>query len=100
MNEATAETSPFAMRDASWALLVDAMAMGGDDVACEAWINELYECLLPYAHKKASYLNAFNPTETATKDAFAENYARLQQIKEQYDPTNLFCHNHTIEVAK
>ena len=100
MNEVTSETSPIAMRDASWVLLVDAMAMGGDDAACEAWISELYEGLLPYAYTKASYLNAFCPTENAVKDAFGSNYARLQQVKTQYDPSNVFCHNHTIKVAK
>ena len=100
MNEVTAETSPFAMRDAGWALIVDVMALADDDAVCETYINDLYAGLLPYAHKKASYLNSIKPTETATKDAFADNYVRLQQVKAQYDPTNVFCHNHNIKVAK
>lgn len=100
MNEMTAETSPFAMRDAGWAVIVDVMAMDDDDAVCETWINDLYAGLRPYAHKKASYLNSINPTETATEDAFAENYVRLQQVKAQYDPTNVFCHNHNIKVEK
>ena len=100
MNEVTAETSPFAMRDAGWVLIVDVMALDDDDAVCETWINDLYAGLLPYAHKKASYLNSINPTENATKDAFSDNYARLQQVKEIYDPKNVFCHNHNIKVEK
>ena len=63
MNEMTAQNSPFAMRDAGWVLIVDVMALD-DDAVCETWIDDLYAGLLPYAHKKASYLNSINPTET------------------------------------
>ena len=74
--------------------------LDNDDAVCETWVNDLYNGLLPYAHKKASYLNSVNPTENATKDAFADNYTRLQQVKAIYDPTNVFCHNHNIKVEK
>ena len=100
MNETAAEKSAFAIRDAKWALLVDAMAMGGDDEACQTWIDDLYEGLLPFSHKKASYLNAICPAPDVTINAFGQNLKRLEQVKKQYDPTNTFRNNHTIEVSE
>lgn len=100
MNEIAADASPFAIRDAKWALLADAMAIGGDDEACQKWIYDMYEGLLPFSHKKASYLNAFCPTADATTNAFGENLTRLVQVKKQYDPTNTFRNNHTIEATE
>lgn len=97
MNEIAADASPFAIRDAKWALLVDAMAMNGDDEACQKWIDDLYDGLLPFSHKKASYLNAICPAPNVTSIAFGQNLERLVQVKKQYDPTNIFRNNHTIE---
>ena len=100
MNEVTADESAFAIRDAKWALLVDALAMSGEDEACQTWTQLLYENLLPFSQQKASYLNAFCPTSDATANAFQQNFTRLAQVKKQYDPTNLFRNNHTIEVTE
>jgi len=100
MNEITADQSPFAIRDAKWALLVDAMAMNGEDEACQKWIDEVYEGLLPFSHNKASYLNAICPAPDVTTHAFGQNLERLAQVKKQYDPTNTFRNNHNIEVTE
>jgi len=97
MNEIASDESPFAIRDAKWALLVDAMAMNGEDEACQAWIDEVYEGLLPFSHKNASYLNAICPASDVATNAFGQNLERLVRVKKQYDPTNAFRNNHTIE---
>jgi len=97
MNRVPANATPFAVRDAKYVLLVDAMAMGGDDEACKQWVDGLYENLLPLSHKKASYLNALDESEDATKNAFQENLSRLVEVKKKYDPTNTFRHNHNID---
>jgi len=52
----------------------------------------VYGGLLPFSHKKASYLNGIGVIEDATTNAFQENYARLVEIKKKYDPENLFHH--------
>lgn len=97
MNRVRADATPFAVRDAKYVLLVDAMAMNGDDEACKQWIDGLYENLLPLSYKKASYLNALDASEDATTNAFQENLSRLVEVKKKYDPTNVFRHNHNID---
>lgn len=97
MNNVTADESAFAIRDSKYVFLVDAMAMNDDDEACVSWVENLYKELSPFSHRNASYLNAFEATETAAKDAYQQNFARLQHVKSMYDPNNIFCHNHNIK---
>ena len=97
MNRVAPDATPFAIRDAKFALFVDIMATGGDDEACKAWVDDVYETMLPLSHKKASYLNIAGPTEDAVPNAFQENIARLVEVKKQYDPANVFRHNHNID---
>ncbi|MDR6123547.1 FAD/FMN-containing dehydrogenase [Bacillus sp. SLBN-46] len=100
MNRVPETATPFAIREAKFVLLVDCMAMAGDDDLCKQWIDSVYGGLLPFSYKKASYLNGIGENEVATKNAFQENYARLLEIKEKYDPLNLFQHNHNIKPIK
>lgn len=100
MNEVPVTATPFAIRDAKFVLLVDCMAMAGDDDVCKQWIDSVYGGLLPLSYKKASYLNGIAENGEATKSAFQENYAKLVEIKEKYDPENLFRHNHNIKPVK
>ncbi|WP_413299930.1 FAD-binding oxidoreductase [Bacillus sp. 1P10SD] len=100
MNQVPFTATPFAIRDAKFVLLVDCMAMAGDDDVCKQWIDSVYGGLLPFSYKKASYLNGIAENEEATKNAFQENYDRLVEIKGKYDPENLFQHNHNIKPLK
>lgn len=52
MNRVPADATPYAVRDAKYVLLVDAMAMGGDDEVCKQWVDAFYEDMLPLSHKK------------------------------------------------
>ncbi|RLQ94889.1 FAD-binding oxidoreductase [Falsibacillus albus] len=97
MNRVPADETPFAIRAASFVLLVDFIAMEVPGEICEKWIDSVYDRLLPYSFKKASYLNAVGLGETITKNAFGENYKRLEKVKKKYDPKNLFRHNHNIK---
>ena len=100
MNRVPATTTPFAIRDAKFVLLVDMMAMAGDDDVCKQYIDSVYGGLLEFSHKKASYLNGIDSNEDATTNAFQENYEKLTQIKKKYDPENRFRHNHNIKPIK
>ncbi|MRG86329.1 FAD-binding oxidoreductase [Salinibacillus xinjiangensis] len=97
MNRVPESETPFSVRDASFVLLLDAMAMPGmDEDVIEQWIHSIYTDLLPYSHRNASYLNGIGTIESATKATYAANYDRLVGIKKKYDPKNLFRHNHNV----
>ncbi|WP_078410090.1 FAD-binding oxidoreductase [Priestia abyssalis] len=97
MNRVPVKETSFAIRDAKFVLLVDIMAMAGDDDVCKQWVDSFYAGLLPSSHKHASYLNAIGTSEDTTKSAFQENYDRLMEVKKLYDPHNRFRHNHNID---
>ena len=96
MNRVASDATAFAIRDAKYALLVDTMAMPGEDEMCELWTDSVYNGLLPYSHKRASYLNGIGQGEGLARLAYQENYNRLVQVKKRYDPDNKFRHNHNI----
>ena len=60
---------------------------------CKQWVNSVYGSLLPSSHHEASYLNGITPNEKVVKAAFRGNYDRLVNVKNMYDPKNVFCHN-------
>lgn len=98
MNRVEPMATPFAIREAKYALLVDVMAVGPvDGATCEDWIQSVYDEFLAYSVRKASYLNGIGVDDQVTKNAFAENYSRLQEIKKKYDPDNVFRFNHNIK---
>ncbi|WP_047985574.1 FAD-binding oxidoreductase [Ornithinibacillus californiensis] len=96
MNRVPSDATAFAMRDAKFALLVDIMAMPGEDAICKQWADSVYGGLLPLSYKKASYLNGIASGERVVEHAYQENYERLVEVKRKYDPDNRFCHNHNI----
>ncbi|MFK2825226.1 hypothetical protein QYG89_05945 [Bacillus sp. B190/17] len=53
MNRVPIQANPFAIRDAKFVLLVDAIALAGDDGVCKQWIDSLYGGLLPLSRKHA-----------------------------------------------
>jgi FAD/FMN-containing dehydrogenase len=64
------------------------------------WTRELWQALQPYA-TGGVYLNHIGREEEDGADqvraAFGTNYQRLVELKQKYDPTNLFRHNQNIK---
>jgi FAD/FMN-containing dehydrogenase len=69
-----------------------------DDEANIAWTREFGAAMKPYTTGRA-YLNFIGEEgEDRVKAAFGpEAYARLQALKDRYDPDNLFCLNQNIK---
>jgi FAD/FMN-containing dehydrogenase len=66
------------------------------------WTRELWQALQPYA-TGGVYLNHVGREEEDGADqvraAYGANYQRLVELKQKYDPTNLFRHNQNIKLA-
>jgi FAD binding domain/Berberine and berberine like len=64
-----------------------------------AWARELFDALRPYS-SGAFLLNFLGQEEEAVvRAAFGHNYDRLAQLKNKYDPHNLFRQNQNIRPA-
>jgi FAD/FMN-containing dehydrogenase len=92
----------FAARRTQWDF--DAIAQWTDAASSDqhiAWLRALWTRLEPHLLGRAyiNHLAADDRPETV-RASYGENYARLQQIKATYDPTNLFRMNANILPAQ
>ena len=66
-----------------------------DDERVIGWVRELSEAMRPF-ETGGVYLN-FTPEDDRVRDAYgAGKYERLVELKDKYDPENLFQHNQNI----
>jgi len=70
-----------------------------DDARCLAWARAFFQAAAPHA-ACGVYINFLNEDEVdRIAEAYGPNYARLKEIKAQYDPDNLFRSNQNIRPA-
>jgi FAD/FMN-containing dehydrogenase len=62
-----------------------------------AWARETYDLLAPYS-RDGAYSNYMDDDESTARvrQAFGENFPRLQRLKDLYDPSNIFHRNQII----
>jgi FAD/FMN-containing dehydrogenase len=67
-----------------------------DDVRGMTWARDFFTTIAPHATGSV-YINFMTQEEGGRiQAAYGANYARLVDVKRQYDPRNLFCLNHNI----
>jgi len=66
----------------------------GDDARCVAWAREFFDATADYA-TGGVYLNFVSEADDAARvtAAYGANYEKLQQLKAEYDPGNVFRTN-------
>ncbi|WP_027865601.1 FAD-binding oxidoreductase [Massilia alkalitolerans] len=70
-----------------------------DDAHCIAWARDFFRDAAPYA-SGGVYVNFMPQDESErTPDAYGANYQRLAEIKQKYDPDNVFRANQNIRPA-
>ena len=87
-------------RDANWVQVMVGVdsdpANNGRNIA---WAREYYDALHPYS-AGAGYVNMMmDEGEERVRATYGGNYARLVEIKQKYDPQNLFRVNQNIRPA-
>jgi FAD/FMN-containing dehydrogenase len=101
VQDVDADATAFAYRDATWSQVFigcDPDPAKADDL--RAWTRGYSEALRPYA-AGAGYVNFMMDDEGhgRVKATYGGNYPRLQQVKKEYDPENVFRVNQNIVPA-
>jgi len=92
----------FPHRDPGYSVLIIAQWSDPRDNALNiAWAKETFSALEPFT-RQGAYSNYMADDEplSGVKRAFAGNYLRLQELKDLYDPGNLFHNNQNIPPSK
>jgi hypothetical protein len=91
VNRVPANATAYPARDAQFVLNVHGRwADPANDTKCIGWARDLFNAAAPFAAAGA-YVNFLTQEEQGrVKAAYGVNYDRLVQLKNKYDPTNLF----------
>ncbi|GAB7007021.1 FAD-binding oxidoreductase [Nocardioides sp. AN3] len=99
-NRVSSDATAFAYRDANFATVIAGMwPDAADDEQNTAWVRGYYDAIAPHS-EEGGYINFMaGDDQDRIRANYKGNYDRLQQIKTQYDPGNLFRHNQNIAPA-
>lgn len=89
--------TPYGHRDAQYTMNVHGRwADAAKDAACIAWARSLFQAAAPFA-TGGVYVNFLTADEgERVRQAYGANYDRLLELKQRFDPTNLFRVNNNI----
>jgi FAD/FMN-containing dehydrogenase len=92
------DNSAMGWRKAKWALhVLGAWTKAEEDADQIAWVRNVAEVAQKWA-QSGTYLNyLMDEGEQRVRDSFGPNYDRMVALKNEYDPTNLFCFNQNIK---
>jgi FAD/FMN-containing dehydrogenase len=93
----TLEQSSFPVRDMPYSLGMYAAWPGAsNDTPHLDWLHSFTRAIDPFAAGTGPIGLSSANGEEAVRSAYRGQYSRLQQIKRDYDPGNVFCHNYNI----
>lgn len=100
-NDVPAGATAYSARDAKFVVNVHGRWEGAEqDEKCIAWSRAFFNAAAPYASSGA-YVNFMTADEgDRVTAAYGPNYARLLEIKQRYDPENIFHFNQNIGGSK
>jgi FAD/FMN-containing dehydrogenase len=95
-----ADSTAYGQRDAQFLMNVHGRWEDRvDDQRCMTWSRNLFEATAPFA-SGGVYVNFMTAEEgDRVRAAYGDNYQRLAQVKQQYDPENIFHTNQNITPA-
>jgi len=88
------DATAFPHRDANWPFnLIGLWDDAADDPIVTGWVRDLYSRLEPFM-SPGSYVNYAGGDEVGgTEAAYGKTWERLRELKDVYDPTNVFRYN-------
>jgi FAD/FMN-containing dehydrogenase len=97
VNRIASEATAYPHRAAEFVMNVHARWNDAkDDKRCVDWAKDFFNAAEPHA-TGGVYVNFIPEDEERVANAYGSNMARLQQIKNRYDPKNLFRNNQNIK---
>jgi FAD/FMN-containing dehydrogenase len=97
-HDVASDATAFGHRDATYAAVIAGMWPDpADNEANTAWVKDYYEAIAPQS-QGGGYINFASADDDSKVVAnYGANYGRLQEVKRQYDPGNLFHLNQNIQ---
>ena len=97
INRIDSGTNAYAHREANFVMNVHGRwEDSGDDEKCIKWARDFFAATKPYA-ASGVYINFMTAEEKdRVESAYGDNYARLGEIKQKYDPDNILRINQNI----
>ena len=97
MSEVASDATAFPSRDSRFLFtILPSWADPEDEAKSRSWMNSLAHDLQPFA-SEGVYVNFLGDEgRERVRAAYGDNYRRLATVKQQYDPTNLFCLNRNV----
>ena len=97
MNEKPIDATAYPHRDFEFTMVLHTQWQDPDrDEECIGWAREMYGAMTPHA-TGGVYAN-FVPEDVGDRQAaYGENYDRLVDVKNEWDPENIFRLNHNVE---
>ncbi len=87
----------FSFRDARWAEVIVGVDPSPDKAgAITAWTKDYWSALHPYSAGGAYVNFMMDEGQERVQATYRDNYTRLVEVKERYDPDNLFRVNQNI----
>ena len=95
------DATAWGCRDATWSMVIVGIDPDpGKAAALKHWASEYWQAVHPF-NLGGGYVNFMMTDEGGARvqASYGTNYPRLSRAKREYDPGNLFAHNHNIEPA-
>ncbi|HEY1316628.1 MAG TPA: FAD-binding oxidoreductase [Gaiella sp.] len=97
VHDVAPEDTAFSFRDANWSqVFVGVDPDAASAAALKRWVVDYWEALHPYAAGGAYVNFMMDEGQERVKATYGPNYPRLQRVKGEYDPENVFRVNQNI----
>ena len=97
VNDVAPEDTAFSFRDANWSqVFIGVDPDAANAAALKEWVVHYWEALHPYAAGGAYVNFMMDEGQERVRATYGANYPRLQQVKAEYDPENVFRVNQNI----